>query len=166
MSKTLLIILAAACLVSCKTTTYFIVRHAERDNSTMSSDVPLSDAGKQRAEALRDELKNKKIGTIYSTNYIRTKSTAQPLADAIGLTVQVYDPKDSTFVSRMINTGNKDKEGNMLIIGHSNTVDDIVNQLLGQKMIPGDLPDSQYGDLFVVKQRGRKFTYEKKRYGP
>ncbi len=51
----------------------------------MSSDVPLSDKGKERAEALKEVLKNKKIAYVFSTNTIRTKSTAQPTADYFGL---------------------------------------------------------------------------------
>lgn len=166
MYKPILLIIICVFLISCKTTTYFVVRHAEKAENTMTTDVPLSEAGMQRAEALKEKLKNKKIGTIYSTNYVRTRSTAKPLADAIGITIQVYEPGDSTFIHRIINTGNKDKEGNMLIVGHSNTVDDIVNTLIGSRVIPGDLPDSAYGDLFVVKQKGRKFSFTQKRFGP
>ena len=159
------IIAAMVSLASCTTTKFYVVRHAEKESNTMASDVALSEAGHQRARALQEMLKNEKIGTVYSTNYLRTKATAQPLADAIGVTVQVYDPRDTTFISRIINTGNKDYEGNMLIVGHSNTVDDIVNKLMGTTMVPGDLPESQYGDLYIIKKRGKKFQFEKKRFG-
>src|SRR5690348_12881169 len=89
-------------LVSCKTTSYYIVRHAERaTTTTMSSDVPLSAAGTQRAGALKTLLANENIQHIFSTNYVRTKSTAQPLADAIHVPVEIYDPRDTTFISRL-----------------------------------------------------------------
>ena len=165
MPKHITLLLCLFFLYSCKTTTYFVVRHAEKAENTMSSDVPLSAAGEQRAQALAEMLKNKKIGTIYSTNYQRTRSTAQPLANLIGLTIQGYEPGDSTFTYLLVNTGNKDKEGNMLIVGHSNTVDDLVNNLMGRQVIAGDLPDSQYGDLYIVKQKGKKFTFSQKRFG-
>ena len=160
-----LVLLTAIVFTSCTTTKFFVVRHAEKDSNTMASDVPLSDIGRQRAEALKEILKNEKIGTIYSTNYLRTKSTAQPLADAVGVTLQVYDPRDTTFITRITNMGNKDYEGNMLIVGHSNTVDDIVNKLVGKTMVPGDLPESQYGDLFIVKKRGKKMVFQQKKFG-
>ena len=131
----------------------------------MTSDVPLSEAGKQRAEALKEVLHKKNIGTIYSTNYDRTRSTAQPLASAVGITIQNYDPGDSTFIPRLVKQGNKDNEGNILIVGHSNTVDDIVNQLTGEKLVAGDLPDSQYGDLYMIKQKGKKFKFQHKHFG-
>jgi 2,3-bisphosphoglycerate-dependent phosphoglycerate mutase len=153
-------------LFSCKATTYYIVRHAEKQssatmaNTTMTTDVPLSEAGKERAESLAQLLKNEKIKHIFSTNYARTRSTVQPLAQAINVPVEVYDPKDPQFVSRL-----KTLKENTLIVGHSNTVDDLVNDLLGKKEINGDLPDSAYGDLFVVKKKGSKFSFEKKHFG-
>ncbi|MGZ5285947.1 MAG: SixA phosphatase family protein [Flavisolibacter sp.] len=160
-----LLLLLVVFFTSCSTTTFFVVRHAEKETNTMTSDVALSEKGRQRAEALKELLKDQKIGTVYSTNYIRTKSTAKPLAEAVGVTIQVYDPRDSTFISRIVNTGNKDREGNMLIVGHSNTVDDIVNALMGSRVVPGDLPETQYGDLYVVKKRGKKFILDTRRFG-
>ena len=155
------VLIAAMVLISCKTTTYYIVRHAEKETTnTMASDVPLSAAGKQRAEALKEMLKDENIKHIYSTNFIRTKSTAQPLADSIHVPIETYDPKDSTFINKL-----KATDGNVLIVGHSNTVDDLVNGLSGKKEINGDLPDAEYGDLFVVKKKGNHFSFEKKHFG-
>jgi len=154
----------ALVLLSCKTTSYYIVRHAEKEttmtNTAMTSDVPLSAAGKQRAEALKELLQNENIKHVFSTNYIRTKSTAQPLVDAIQIPIETYDPKDPQFVSKL-----KGLNGNSLIVGHSNTVDDVVNELTGKKEIQGDLPDSAYGDLFVVKKKGKRMIFEKKHFG-
>jgi broad specificity phosphatase PhoE len=157
---------ATVLILSCKTTTYYIVRHAEKESSaamtsnTMSSDVPLSEAGKQRAEALRELLQKENIKYIFSTNYIRTKSTVQPLSHAINIPIEVYDPKDAGFVKKL-----KSLDGNALIVGHSNTVDDLVNELAGKKEINGDLSDSEYGDLFVVKKKGSTLSFEKKHFG-
>jgi len=160
MYKSILIIVTLI-LLSCKTTTYYIVRHAEKEAAnTMTSDVPLSEAGKQRAEALKGILEKENIKYIFSTNYVRTKSTAQPLASAINIPIEIYDPKDSQFVSKL-----KSLDGNVLIVGHSNTVDDLVNQLRGKKEINGDLPDSEYGDLFVITRARNKIRFEKKHFG-
>jgi 2,3-bisphosphoglycerate-dependent phosphoglycerate mutase len=160
MYKTILLVVTVF-LVSCKTTTYYIVRHAEKQPATtMTSDVPLSDAGRQRAQALRDLLQKENIKYIFSTNYVRTKSTVQPLADAIQVPVETYNPNDTAFISRL-----KSLNGNALIVGHSNTVDDLVNNLTGRREVNGDLPDSEYGDLFVVKKKGNRFTFERKHFG-
>jgi len=161
-----LIVLIALVLVSCKTTSYYIVRHAEKETSTampastMTTDVPLSEAGKQRAQALKELLVKENIKYVFSTNYIRTKSTAQPLVDIIKVPIETYDPKDPQFVSKL-----KALNGNALIVGHSNTVDDLVNELTGNKEIPADLQDSEYGDLFVVKKKGKRITFERRHFG-
>jgi len=143
--------------------TYYVVRHAEKatQEANMSSDVPLSDTGKQRAEALKAALQNKKIGYVYSTNTIRTTSTAKPTADYFKLPIQTYGPRpDSTFVAQL-----KNLKKNTLVVGHSNTVDEIVNGLTGAKSVAGDLPDSEYNNLFVIKVRGKKVTFQRQEYG-
>ena len=148
--------------VSCSHS-YYIVRHAEKETagSNMSSDVQLTAAGKQWAQELKEILKKKKIKAVYSTNTIRTKSTAQPTADHFGLSVQVYGPRpDSAFFAIL-----RSKKMNTLIVGHSNTVDDIVNGLCGEKKVAGDLDDSEYNKLFIVRFKGRKIYFVIKNYG-
>lgn len=126
----------------------------------MTSDVPLSAAGKERAEALKGALQRQGISRIYSTNYIRTRETAQPLSAATGISIETYDPKDATFITRLRSID----KGNTLIVGHSNTVDDLVNGLTGKSLLK-DLPDTLYGDLFVIKKRGKNYRYELKHFG-
>ena len=158
MRMLLLILLVSA--VSC-THSVYIVRHAEKAADNMSGDVALSEAGQQRAETLREALKSEKIAEIYSTNTVRTRSTAQPVADYVGQPVQTYGPMpDSAFISLL-----GSKKRNILVVGHSNTVDDIANRLCGRTVVPGDLPDSEYDNLFVVKVRGKKTSFERKKYG-
>lgn len=151
---------------SCATTTsYYIVRHAEKDAGTTmttsivkASDVPLSEQGMKRAGALRDQLQGKKIKHIYSTNTIRTKSTAEPLSKSTGIPVQIYNTVDSSFLQLL-----KNSKENILVIGHSNTVDDLVNALMNKKLL-SDLPDDQYGDIFVVHKKSNSISYEVKRF--
>ena len=91
MKLTVTILIASLLLTACSHT-YYVVRHAEKANpspgNTMSSpnNPPLSDAGQQRAVALKETLKDSKIKYIFSTNTIRTTTTAEPLAKALGLT--------------------------------------------------------------------------------
>jgi len=162
-------IVLAVVLTGCSSTRYYIVRHAEKAIVTkdsvgmMANNPPLSEPGKVRAFVLRDELKSEHIKSIYSTNTIRTISTAQPLSDLTGVPIVVYSPsKDSAdaFTSRLKNT-----KGNVLVVGHSNTVDDIVNRLTGRPDIAGDLADAEYDNLFIVTKKGKKWTFTRKKYG-
>lgn len=150
-------------ITSCSKTTYYIVRHAEKATAApnMSSDVPLTDAGKARANKLRDMLQDKNVGFIFSTQTIRTTSTAKPLSDAISVPVQIYNHRDTMdlFIKRVKNITTK----NVLIVGHSNTVDDLVNKLTGQSLLT-DLQETEYDNFFIVKRSNKKFTLKKEKY--
>lgn len=159
----LIVTILGLCFVSCSRTVY-VVRHAEKatssDSSRMMKDDPsLSEAGKVRALVLKDELAGKHIRHIYSTNTIRTRSTAEPLSEAIKIYIETYKNIDS-LISTI-----KSAKGNVLVVGHSNTVDDIVNKLCGQVKIATDLKDGEYDNLFIVKIKGKKIVFDKRKYG-
>ena len=145
--------------------TYYIVRHAEKavpveGSNMMANDPPLSDAGKARAQSLKELLKDKDIAYIYSTNTIRTRTTVEPLSQLSGITIQTYGPKpDSAFIQQL-----RSLNKNVLIVGHSNTVDDIVNMLCGEKKLPGDLPDSEYDNLFIVTKKNGKVLFDQRKF--
>lgn len=155
----LFLFIVVACM-SCSHT-YYVVRHAEKaaaSGNMMSSDVPLTEAGQKRADQVKELLKDKKIKAVYSTNTIRTKSTARPTADHFGLPVNVYGPVPDTEFIKMLKASKK----NILIVGHSNTVDDIANGLFGEKKIAGDLDDAEYNKLYIIRaRRGKTYFTEK-----
>jgi 2,3-bisphosphoglycerate-dependent phosphoglycerate mutase len=155
-------------LASCSSTHYYVVRHAEKaaPNSTMTSDVPLSEAGRRRAEALPAALKGIPVSQLWSSNTIRTRTTLEPFRKTMpNLALTVY-ANDS--LSHYINLWKNIKGEQLLIAGHSNTVDDIINGLLGRKEL-SDLPDTQYGDVFIVHKKkglfGTKTRFDKKHFG-
>ena len=161
--RLILVVISSFFLFSCSQT-FYVVRHAEKATapagSMMSSDVPLSDAGKQRAERLGGLLHNKKIGLIYSTNTIRTKTTAEPTANFFSLPINIYGPKpDSAFISLL-----KSQKKNTLVVGHSNTIDDIVNMLFGETKVAGDLDETIYDNLYVIKRKGKKFVFRNDKF--
>lgn len=149
-------------LSSC-TTTYYVVRHAEKETATtMSSDVPLSATGRQRAEALKDELLSHNIKHLFATPTRRTTATLQLLSNAIHIPIIAYS---NDTLNQFINRLRAIKNSNVVIAGHSNTVDDIVNKLSGKKFIAGNLPETAFGDLFVVKRKGNTYTFFKGHFG-
>ena len=135
----MLFLLGLLTLGSCKTsttkikkseeisTTFYFTRHAEKDKDG-TRDPNLSTIGKQRAANLATQLKDKNIKAIYSTDYKRTKQTAQPLADELGLKVQIYDPNKLKALKEMLLE--KHKTGSILIVGHSNTTPTLVNTFM------------------------------------
>lgn len=149
-------------LFFCSTTTYYIVRHAEKESSgtaMMQSDPPLSAEGEKQALDLKAYLQDKNIKTIYSTNYARTVATAEPLRQQLGINLKTYDPRNN---GRLVEELKKIGDGNVLVVGHSNTVDDLVNGLTGENKM-SDLPDSAYGNVFIVKKSRNNYLFEQVR---
>lgn len=162
--RILFLLLTAMLMVSCNHS-YYIVRHAEKEQSSRSGtdinkDPALTEAGKVRALVLRDELLNKHIHYIYSTNTLRTKSTVLPFSEASGVGIQLYSNEDS-----LVTELKKIKRENVLIVGHSNTIDDIINKLCGETKIKNDLSESQYDNLFIIQYKGKKVNYTSLKYG-
>ncbi len=170
MNRFFLFIIISLLVSSCTQVKYFVVRHAEKETPSdgpvmfTPNDPPLSSAGEARAVELREVLKTEDIRHIYSTNTIRTISTAKPLSDLLGDTpVELYNSRDSLdyFIARF----KEIRDGNVLIVGHSNTVDDIVNKLCGEVKVPGDLPDSEYDNLYLVIKKGNRMKFGNRTYG-
>ncbi len=163
--KSVFFLIALALSITSCAQTYYIVRHAEKatatDNQTMmANDPPLSPGGEERANALKDRLKDEQIKYIFSTNTIRTRTTALPLSKLVGLEIVTYKPlPDSSFFQKL-----RALDGNVVIVGHSNTVDDIVNGLVGEALL-SDLQDNEYDNLFIVTKKNGKFHLEKKKFG-
>jgi len=145
-------------LFACKSTTYYIVRHAEKQQgTTMLSDPPLSPEGEKQAADLKNFLQNKNIKTIYATNYARTIATAEPLRKQLGVNLKIYDPQKT---NQLIDELKNISDGNVLVVGHSNTVDDVVNGLIGENKMT-DLPETEYGNVFIVKRKGNSYSFER-----
>jgi len=152
-----LLLAFALSFLSCKTTTYYISRHAEKSGNTMSNDPPLTPLGQKQAMDLQAYLANKKIGAIYSTNFLRTRATAQPTSEFYHLPISLYNASQSTALVDSLKAHNK---RNVLLVGHSNTVDDMVNEFINRH-VADDLPDAEYGSLFIVKKKGGNYSFRK-----
>jgi broad specificity phosphatase PhoE len=138
---------------------FIILRHAEKDTTVagsqmMQADPPLNAKGQERAKSIVRKFNKYKISKIYSTNYNRTQSTVLPLANAIGLSIINYDPKQlTTFAEELITQANHSKT--ILVVGHSNTSPRLVNLLLGKDAYK-DLDESVYNQYWVVKMNGQR----------
>src|SRR5262245_43762571 len=68
----------------------FLVRHADLVGQAMAppKELPLSEAGQARAEKLASLLKDAGITAIYTTEFLRTKKTAEPLAQALKVEIK------------------------------------------------------------------------------
>lgn len=142
-----------------KKTKIYFVRHAEKaDDGTRDPD--LNAEGKARAENLAKVLANAGIDAIYSTPYKRTMQTGQPLADALEIEIQSYNPSSKTVIFDIIanNPG-----ATILVVGHSNTTPSLINQLIKKGQLE-QLEESEYGDLFEVTYKKGKGKLKRKKF--
>lgn len=151
-------LLAVALLFSCTNPTIdnsqstqliFLVRHAEKV-ADGTGDPELTREGIVRANKLAEMLATAEINKIFSTNYKRTVNTGLPISKLLNLEINMYDPHNESELSRMLESVNS---GNMLIIGHSNTIPGLVNGLIGQEKYL-DLDNDEYDKLFMVTRIG------------
>ncbi len=164
-TRSCLAIVLLAGMSACTGSRYiYVVRHAEKATvpatatAAEKQNPPLSEKGAARAQALQQLLAGKKITALYSTNYLRTTQTIQPVANNTHQPVVYYNN-----VKRLADTIGKSKK-NILIAGHSNTVDDIVNAVM-EKQLLTDLPETVYNKLFIIKQKGKKLSFKETTYG-
>jgi broad specificity phosphatase PhoE len=100
-------------------------------------------------------MSGERVVAVFSTDTKRTRATAVRTAERYGLPVSLYPPTDYTaLVQRVV-----EQRGNVLIVGHSNTVPEIVGQLSGKAQPPMD--ESRYGDLFVIDLATREVSAER-----
>ena len=120
----------------------YVTRHY--DTPAGEADPDLTSQGKARAEKLASWFYGRTLKAIYVSDFKRTRQTAAPLAAMLDVAVETYDPKDTpAIVARAKAAG-----GPVLIVGHSNTVPDIVEQLGGKR--PAELKHEDFGDLWTL----------------
>ena len=142
------IVLLAALSSARADTVLVLVRHGEKVDE--SRDAELSDRGRSRARALAAVLKDAGIEAVYSTDYIRTRETAKPMAELISKPIEVYDgDKLEAFAKDLRARGAR-----ALVVGHSDTTPELV-QLLGGEPGSPIAPD-EYDRLYILTLSGGK----------
>ena len=137
-------------------TTIILVRHAEKQ--AQSGDPSLDSRGRARAEALARTLADAGVSGLSATPYRRTRQTLQPLAERLGIEIQIQpvDLDDPEAYARDLAADllERHRGGTVVVAGHSNTVP----LLLGAFGAPGarSIGDDEYDDLFVLQVGGGK----------
>jgi broad specificity phosphatase PhoE len=133
-----------------------IVRHSDPPPmlriDEIRDDTPLSDTGRQRAAMLASRLKDSGITAIYVSEALRTVQTAEPLAKALGIPIQVHLGDD---VDGLVKRLHADHHGQrVLVVGHWGTIPSIMKTLGHPQEITIDR--SAYDNLFVVVPKGEQ----------
>jgi len=148
----ILMLLALAGLTGCTTTpptpapAYYVTRHL--NTPAGERDPDLLPEGQRAAALLPARLAAHPPRTIFVSDFRRTRQTAAPVAARWGLTPIVYNAADTPALVAQVRAA----PGPVLIVGHSNTVPDIVEQLGGTRPAPLSHPD--FGDLWIIAPGG------------
>ena len=131
-------------------TTIFVVRHAEQDLDSCPADPPLNAAGEARAALLARMLGDGRalghLDAIYVSPARCNRLTASPLAARLGISATVAPADDPRSLARRVLR--EHGGGKVLIIGHADTVPQIVAALSDRK-IP-DIGAEEYGIMYIV----------------
>ena len=144
-------------------TTVYIVRHAEKDTTANPADPTLSGPGHLRALALRQLLLRRQPAALFTTNTVRARATLAPLATALKLEPQEYDPRRGRDLADRIRKEYPGKS--VVIVGHSNTVLSLIDDF---GLVPpvDEIGENEYEYLFTVRLlEGAMPTVDMRGYG-
>lgn len=129
----------------------YVVRHAERAEDG-TNDPPLSADGAERARLLATMLRDAGLTHIHTTDYLRTRATAAPIARETRLVPEVYDAEKLAMLAARLRA----TPGRHLVVGHSNTVPQLVAELGGAPH--GEIALEEYDRLYVLTLTGAEAT--------
>ena len=151
--KNIILVILLSFTISCiycqdkDVTQIFFIRHAEKVKDG-SDDPMLTKKGEARAENWAQIFKNINFDAIYSTETIRTLSTALPTAVESKLEITPYNAKDIDIIK----LAEKHKGQIILIVGHSNTTPRLVNILIEEERY-GEIEINNNSNLYIVNYR-------------
>ncbi|HTB90749.1 MAG TPA: histidine phosphatase family protein [Steroidobacteraceae bacterium] len=136
--------------LTANSTVVIVIRHAEKE-SISTPDPALSEAGQARAALLvrmfGETQAAGRLDAIYTSSALRNRMTAAPLAARLGIVPVVAPSDDPKGLARRIMRENSGKR--VMVIGHTNTVPEIVAALSGRSDIP-QIDEKEYGTMYIV----------------
>lgn len=158
------VILATGAKAQQAATVVVIVRHAEKD-TIPPDDPPLTPAGAARAAALDRALAGADVQVVITTQLRRTRETARPLAERLGLRVQTV-PRGADIAAHAAAVAaavRREKGKTVLVVGHGETVGPIVAALGGPPV--RNLCANEYSHLFVLVLGAGRPRFVRAEYG-
>jgi broad specificity phosphatase PhoE len=122
-------------------TVVILVRHAEK-GSQPAQDPPLTEGGSERAKALVGVARDAGVSAIITTQFERTRKTAEPTAIALHITPEVVAAGPAAQHAKAVaDQVMKHAGGTVLVVGHSNTIPALVEELSGVAVPPISEPE-------------------------
>ncbi len=131
----------------------YIMRHL--NTPAGATDPDLTSDGQRNAVLLVNWFKRDRPAVIYVSRTKRAQQTAAPLARSLNITPKIYNPVDTASLVAALSGETR----TVLVVGHSNTVPDIIERLGGQR--PAPLVHEDFGDIWKIDGRTRATTRSK-----
>ena len=146
-------------------TTIILLRHGGRDLDSDELDYPLTWQGRRRAQHLPEVIGDMGVNAIYCANLRRNRDTAQPLADHLGLKLNLVSQSrlyDYKKLSRdLLDEFFTQYAGGVVVwVGNSRNLEEMYKLLDGTGS-----PPTEFGEVFIVvipdvrPPRIKKMTY-------
>lgn len=133
-------------------TTYYLIRHAEKDRSDPDNKNPdLNEEGIIRAALWSKVFQKIKFDEIYSTELKRTQQTVSAISLQSDVKLTPYSADNLYSEDFKMRTQGKI----VLVAGHSNTTPQFVNKIIGEDRYP-NMDDNDNGSLYIVTVVGNK----------
>jgi phosphohistidine phosphatase SixA len=136
----------------------YIVRHAERANNAVDS--PLSEQGKQRADALARLLKQAKVKAIYTSQFVRSQKTAEPLATKLDIRPVIVNNGDPDKTASLIRTDHPHDV--VLVVGHSDTVGPLIKNWDSEAAVT--ISENEFDAIFILIPTGNSAGWIRLKY--
>lgn len=125
-------------------TQIYILRHTEKQDDS-AEDPVLSDVGIARAKYWKNVLQHTEFDQVFTTDFKRNIQTAKLISSSNSIKPELYYPMSFDVLKFL----NLIKGQRVLIIGHSNTIPDMVNRLINETHYP-PMSHDNYNILFIV----------------
>lgn len=122
----------------------YVMRHLH--TPVGAPDPDLTEEGRRHAQLLSAWFRTDAPDVIYVSSTKRAQQTAAPLASRLRLTPKIYNPADTPGLVASV----LQERGTVLIVGHSNTVPEIIERLGGQR--PAPLVHEDFADVWRVQK--------------
>lgn len=133
-------------------TIFYCVRHAEK-RKDQGDNPSLTPEGEARAKQLGIILTSERLDKVFSTNYKRTVQTAEIVRKhsekAAPAATYPPDMQDAWLDETLTTSAGK----HFLVVGHSNTVPQLLNRLKGTSEYQ-NIPDDDHGRFYIAVTKG------------
>jgi broad specificity phosphatase PhoE len=138
---------------SCSTSTYYIVRHAEK-RLNEGDNPALTTQGMKRAEDLNAYFGNSKPNKIFVSTFLRTQLTAAPTSTAAGVPSVIIKQNNTDSLNLFILGLSLLDRKKVLVVSHTDAIPKIIKGLCNVDINP--IAENDFDNLYIIRLRKNK----------